>query len=451
MYLSIKIFELLFICKFKIKLFAYDKSSKESLAMTIKHLCSVSLFSLFFIIYAQNANAEQLSHDEDMPQNQFQSAKGANARTLANSELRNLKFSKLGQDYTDFKNFLAANYGINYSLDISYMGQRAAPNGKKNAMQTYISPSITWNMFDNEYGQMSLNAGYSIVRYGGISAATLGRNIGAQTEINDSNTPDNTFSELYLTYQLGGDWDWLSLGLGQFPLSNFDASNYDSNQQINFINTALAQNASSSYSSAGVGMYAQIAPSDDWSFSFGAQDATNVDAPSVQFDNFGDEHYTTFASLSYHSAINGLGNGQYSILLYNQPAVEQQPETTNGWSLNMSQNIGEKFAVFGRINGVSGHTEPINQSYVLGAVYNDPLERNPLDQIGFAFAYNKIDEKAVGSKLTHNSEKIIEGYWAWGVSKWMTITPDVQFYIDPALNHKSDYATVFSLRTTLFF
>ena len=74
-----------------------------------------------------------------------------------------------------------------------------------------------------------------------------------------------------------------------------------------------------------------------------------------------------------------------------------------------------------------------------------------MDQIGLAFAYNKIDEDAVGSKLTHNSEKIIETYWAWGISKWMTITPDIQFYIDPAENPKSDYATVFTLRTTFFF
>lgn len=33
----------------------------------------------------------------------------------------------------------------------------------------------------------------------------------------------------------------------------------------------------------------------------------------------------------------------------------------------------------------------------------------------------------------------------------MTLTPDIQFYIDPAENPKSDYATVVSLRATFFF
>ena len=138
-------------------------------------------------------------------------------------------------------------------------------------------------------------------------------------------------------------------------------------------------------------------------------------------------------------------------MLYNQPGVKEQTQTTNGWSINLSQNFGDKLNLFARINGVSGNVADINQSWVLGGVYNNPLDRNPLDQIGLAFAYNKIDEDAVGSNIEHDSEKIIEAYWAWGVSKWMTITPDIQFYIDPAENTKSDYATVFTLRTTLFF
>ena len=49
---------------------------------------------------------------------------------------------------------------------------------------------------------------------------------------------------------------------------------------------------------------------------------------------------------------------------------------------------------------------PLTSRGVLGGVYNNPLDRNPLDQIGLAFAYNKIDEKAVGSKLDHDAEKV---------------------------------------------
>lgn len=178
---------------------------------------------------------------------------------------------------------------------------------------------------------------------------------------------------------------------------------------------------------------------------------TDIGGLSIQTNNLNEEHYTTFSSLSYTPTIAGLGAGQYSVLLYNQPGVSEQKETTNGWSFNLSQDIGEKLNLFARIHGVSGSVADINQSWVLGGVYNNPLDRNPLDQIGLAFAYNKVDEAAVGSPLSNSAEKIIETYWAWGISKWMTLTPDVQFIIDPAQNQKSDFDTVFTLRSTFFF
>ena len=243
----------------------------------------------------------------------------------------------------------------------------------------------------------------------------------------------------------------MTAAVGQFPLYNFDGTDYDANQQVNFINYSLSQNASSTYATAGVGAFVQVALNQDWSLALGAQDASNIAATSVKFNTLSDEHFTTFVYGEYTPTVSKIGQSTISLLLYNQPGVKQQPETTNGWSLNLSQNIGEKLSLFGRINGVSGNVATISQSWVLGGVYNDPFNRNPLDQVGLAFAYNRIDKKAIGSEIEHKSEKVMEAYWAWGISKWATITPDVQFYIDPAQNTKSDYGTVLSLRATIFF
>lgn len=378
-------------------------------------------------------------------------SKSAQQRSEAGKIRRNHNFTDLGQEYTDFKNMLNKKYGFDYSVDVSYMGQRAAPSGKKSSYQTIIYPSFTWTTFQNEYGTGTLNFAYNIVRYGGIQGSRLNSNIGAVTGINDYTSKATSMDELYYTYQLGGSWNWLTLALGQFPLYNFDGSSYNSNQQVNFINEALSQNASSTYSTAGVGTYVQIDPNEDWSFAFGAQDATDIDGQSFRVNDFDQKHFTTFGYAAYTPTIKGLGQAQYSVLLYNQPGVKAQPQTTNGWSFNISQNIGEKLNIFARVNGVSGNVAEIDQSWVLGGVYNDPLDRNPLDQIGLAFAYNKINEKAVGEPLNSSAEKVIETYWAWGISKWMTLTPDIQFIIDPAQNPKSDFDTVFSLRGTFFF
>ncbi len=418
----------------------------------IGYLTSVFSCALLFSAANVQASVAEVSSDtKTSAATNVHRPKSAKQRAAAGHIRRNHDFTDLGQEYTDFKNRLSKDYGFDYSVDISYMAQRGAPNGKKTAYQTIIYPSFTWTTFQNEYGTGTLNFAYNIARYGGSSAERIGNNIGVASAINDYTSSSNAFDELYYSYQLGGKWNWLTLGAGQFPLYNFDGTAYDSNQQVNFINYSLSQNATSTYSTSGVGMFAQIAPNDEWSLTFGAQDATNIDGISVRVNHLNEEHYTTFASLSYTPTIKGLGSGQYSVMVYNQPAVKEQPQTTNGWSLNASQNIGEKWAVFSRLNGVSGSTAFAELSFVLGTVYNDPLDRNPLDQIGFAAAYNKIDKTGAGDASARPNETVLEAYWAWGISKWATITPDVQFYIKPALNPKSDYDTVVSLRAAVFF
>ena len=301
-------------------------------------------------------------------------------------------------NYQSFKSSLSKKYGFDYNIDISVLGQRTSPSGKNNAVQAYIYPEFSWTMTDSDAGTGVLNFAYSVVRYGGHNAANIASNSGMVTGINDYTDNATEFNELYYTYQFGGKWDWLTLGIGQYSLYNFDGTEYDSNQQVNFLNDSLAQNA-----------FAQS------------------------------------------PIIHGVGELEISLMLYNQPGVSEQPETTDGWSLNLSQNIGDKFNIFARVNGVSGAVEEISQSWVLGGVYNNPLNRNPLDQIGLAYSYNKIDKDAVGEELAHNAEQVVEAYWAWGVGDMLTITPDVQLYINPALNAKTDLGIVTSIRATVFF
>ncbi len=355
-------------------------------------------------------------------------------------------------EYTKWKNTLQSDTGFSYVFDLSVLAQRGAPSGKGTALQFQSYPSISWQLFNNEYGSGTINASYTPTRYwNSTDGQDITNRIGVLSPINDYTTKSNSFDELSYTQQFGGNMNWLSLTVGQFPIYNFDGTSYDSNQQINFVNYALSQNASSTYPLASLGAYFTFTINPEWQINIGMQDANNVSGATISASDFGKGEYTSFASLSYTPTIKNLGSGQYSILVYNQPGVDAQPGTSNGWSLNMEQSLNDKIAIFGRINGASNSSSQIKQSYVIGSVLNNPLGRNELDQIGTAIAVNKANIDVIGKDNTRDYETVIEAYWAWGMGNWLTITPDIQMYFYPALDASHNFATVTSLRTTLLF
>ena len=359
-------------------------------------------------------------------------------------------FESLPQDYQNFKNWLQKKTGLSYSIDVSFLPQRGAPNGKVTPWQSQYYGSATWDMFSSDIiGSGSLQASYTAVRYWGASANTLGNNIGVISSVNDYPSNTNNFDELSYTHTLPGKLNSLAFTIGQFPMYNFDGTDYDSNQQINFLNFALSQNGSSVYPTASLGGFVSWNPNSTWSFTIGGQNANNITGETISWSQFEKGKWTSFVSGTWSPTIAGLA-GQYSITLYDQPSVIKQPIHTRGWSFNVQQFIFKKIALFGRVNGTNKSLSSIKQSYVLGGVYNNPLNRNSLDQIGFAAAINKLNQSVNGSG-TRSWENVLEGYIAVGVSDFMTITPDIQFYINPGANQKSNTATVVSLRATMMF
>lgn len=354
------------------------------------------------------------------------------------------------QKYANFKKSLAEKTGLSYTLDASFLPQRVSPNGKKTAWQSQYYGMVNWNAFSSDiWGSGSFQMAYTAVRYGKTNANDLANRLGIANPINDYDEKANYFDQLSYTHTFAGKLNILSLTVGQFPLYLFDGGDYDANQQVNFLNEALSQNATSNYPSASLGMYATLSPNDQWSFSAGFQDANNISGETISWHKFKKGKMTEFVSATWTPVFNGLA-GQYSVMLYYQPATQSQNTLSRGWSLNLQQNITKDIALFGRINGAGQSAEFAKQSYVIGGVWNDPFKRNALDQGGLAMAFNKIDKTVQGAN-SRSWENVLEGYYAFGVSNFLTLTPDFQLYINPANNSKRHTGFVSSFRATLMF
>ena len=352
--------------------------------------------------------------------------------------------SDMEKAYNDFKADLNKKAGIQYSLDVSFLAQKGVPNGGKTAMQTVYAPSLSWQMFNNDtWGTGTLSASYTAVRYWGNRADNIGNRLYLANAINDFSTPQNSFDQLTYTHALFNNT--VSLTIGQFPIYDFDGSQYGSNQQTGFVNYALSQNASETYPIAGLGAYVQVNPTSEVSVAAGFQNARNVGGETLSGKGWGDHRFTSFGSISFTPTINGR-SGQYSVLVYNQPNVVTQPQNTTGWSVNISQNLTDSFGVFVRANAATGSSMPVKQSYVLGGVYTNPQKQS--NQIGLAVAYNKV-AKQYFAEPVRSFETVVEGYISFGVTQFLTITPDIQLYVHPALRKNRKYGTVFSLRGTI--
>lgn len=410
--------------------------------------CAAALFSL--PVSAQQTEQFEITEQIDVSAIRPQMNNGGRLSGRLKNAVKRLENDVDGveKDYNQFKSKLSDDFGIQYSLDVSVMGQKGVPNGGKTATQSIYAPTLSWRIFDDDtFGSGTVNASYTAVRYWGNKAANIGDKLFLANSINDYATPSNAIDQLSYTQSLFDNA--FSLTVGQFPLSDFDGTQYDSNQQTNFINYALSQNASETYPVAGLGAYIRINPNDEWSFAGGFQNARNITGQTLSSKGWGEHRFTTFGSVSYTPTVNGR-TGQYSVLVYNQPSVDVQPQNTTGWSVNMSQNLTEKWGVFLRANAATGDSMPVTQSYVAGGVYNDPLNRNPLDQIGFAVAYNKVSKDYFdSSEPMRRYETVLETYWNIGITQFFTIAPDIQLYVHPASKRDRDFGTVFSLRGTV--
>ncbi len=370
-------------------------------------------------------------------------------RFASRRAVENHPFSKFGQEYVNLKNDVSRRWGVSWGLDVSYVAQRAAPGGKQTSVLGIYYPYINWIVFkDRAAGSGEINFNYNKMHYWGASAAALVNRAGLAVAFNDSPVNEAVFSQLSYTHTLPGRLQWLSVTAGQFPLSNFDGTNFLDNQQTALMNMALAQNASAVYPSASLGAYAQ-AQNSVFTVAAGYQDASNLSGEYIRIKDAFGGRYTAFASLAWTPSF-AWGSGQYGLLYYYQPSVAAQPENVNAWSFNAQQNMGDRWVVFARANGSAGGAAAVKNSYAAGAAWLDPLGRNPQDALILGAAYNRLSRKGLNNPaFMRVSEAVAELAWVIGFGKFVTVSPDFQFYPKAGLRSGRGAGVAVGIRTTL--
>ncbi|CRI33576.1 Porin AaxA [Chlamydia pneumoniae] len=342
------------------------------------------------------------------------------------------------------------------SLDFSILPQWFYPHkalGQTQALeipswQFYFSPSTTWTLYDSPTaGQGIVDFSYTLIHYWQTNGVDANQAAGTASSMNDYSNRENNLAQLTFSQTFPGDF--LTLAIGQYSLYAIDGTLYDNDQYSGFISYALSQNASATYSLGSTGAYLQFTPNSEIKVQLGFQDSYNIDGTNFSIYNLTKSKYNFYGYASW-TPKPSCGDGQYSVLLYSTRKVPEQNSQVTGWSLNAAQHIHEKLYLFGRINGATGTALPINRSYVLGLVSENPLNRHSQDLLGIGFATNKVNAKAISNvNKLRRYESVMEAFATIGFGPYISLTPDFQLYIHPALRPERRTSQVYGLRANL--
>lgn len=361
----------------------------------------------------------------------------------------------LDQEYDKWlatKQTISNDYNLDLSIDFSFFPQWGT-SGKPVYAAIYY-PSATFRPFTDTpvgSGEIEVTTAHQTF-FTTNDTNTQAAHLHLISFANDWTQDDFYWSTVAYTHTLPGSMNWLSFTVGQYNLFSFDPNEYAANAQTSFISYSFAQDATQTFPNAGFGGYASVkTPDGRFNFAGGVQGGTDLDGGVLTTNGFDHCRLVDWGNAQWTPTVSGLGDGIYSLLIYEQPFVPMVSHSSTGVSLSISQELTDRYGTFLRVNNATGPGIPIRTSYAGGAVWNNPIERNPADQAGLALGWDKTNHQAVGTTGVRDGEWVAELFYKATIFKGMNLTPDVQMFWNPGLTLNAGPVAVFTLRTTVSF
>ncbi len=373
------------------------------------------------------------------------------AARLRDADERAHPTSRASADLASMKKKIEDETGLSFSMEASVVSQLGAPGGGVDAIQSMFTPTVNWKAFDHSsLGGGSFQFDYLAAQYwSAANAAELAGNLALNSPVNAYPVNIRFFRQVSYTHRFPGEW--LAVTLGQYPFASFDGNAYANDQQIGFISNSMSQNGSQNYSKAALGAYALVMPSRDITLAAGVHAASKASGSYVSFDTIGQGPYAWFLYGAWSPVLGGLGQRQLALLYYNLPGNAVQPWASDGLSFSVSQPVGAAWGLFARANTAWNSSYAVQSSVAVGAIRNDPLGRDSADQIGLGVAWNRTNTSLYPTRFARPSETMLELYWNWAFGRNLLVTPDIQFFLQPALAPDSSVSAILSLRITKLF
>lgn len=250
------------------------------------------------------------------------------------------------------------------------------------------------------------------------------------------------------------------------PLS-FDGNTYANDEVTQFLNAALVNNPTIPFPDKGLGAIVHVRPLDWMYVSVGAADG-QADARETGFRTaFHEEDYFVWlletGIVPAIPSARGPLQGAYRVGMWYQPEPKQRHDRGTskrddvGFYLSFDQLVlkenadegdSQGLGAFARYGYAHDDQNEIDHFWSFGAQYRGLVPTRDDDVLGIGFAQGKVVPDA-GYNEDH--ESVLEVYYNLAVTRWLNISPSIQYVWNPGGNKGVGDATVIGIRVHVAF
>ncbi|MDH4201947.1 MAG: carbohydrate porin [Phycisphaerae bacterium] len=252
------------------------------------------------------------------------------------------------------------------------------------------------------------------------------------------------------------------------PVS-FDGNMYANDENTQFLNSALVNNPTIPFPDYGLGAIVHWNPVEDWYLSVGVADAQANGRETGFNTTFHDEDYFVYMAETgvtphLHSG-KGILPGAYRVGAWYDPQPKAHSDASKDYrddaglyvscdqKLSNESNDPEDMQGLGgffRYGYAHARTNDITHFYSFGIQYQGLLDGRDDDVLGLGYANGIFSDRA-DSTYTEDYESATELYYSAQVTKWMTLSPSVQYVTNPGGDSSVSDAVILGLRALVTF
>lgn len=252
-----------------------------------------------------------------------------------------------------------------------------------------------------------------------------------------------------------GKLDMAGSFAGPASAGSFDGNAFANDEDTQFLNAALVNNPTIPFPAEGMGAIVQWSPT-EWLYMLAgvADSDANVLKTGLSSGFHGPANFLVVGEIGFLPSFGGLDGG-YRVGMWTAPygrerldgAGERRGDT--GVYLSLDQMLyregdtDQGLGVFARYGLADEAVNAIEHFWSVGAQYQGLIPGRDGDVVAIGFAQGCVSDQA---GFSAGREIVVEAYYRAAITRWMSITPDVQWIVTPGADRSVDNAVVVGLR-----